>query len=67
MAHVGDAESVALHALHDKRDGRVAFGEREEGLPAQSPENIGLGKSHSASTLALSLGFPGRAGRIPTE
>jgi hypothetical protein len=39
--------------LHDKRDGRVAFGEREEGLPAQSPENLGLGKSHTSLDLGL--------------
>jgi hypothetical protein len=47
------AHGTLVHALHDKRDGRVAFGEREEGLPAQSPENIGLGKSHSSLDLGL--------------
>ena len=36
-----------IHALHDQRDGRVAFGEREECQMAQSAENVGLGKSDS--------------------
>ena len=37
----------AVHALHDERDGLVAFGEREEGLTPQSPENVGLRKPHA--------------------
>ena len=47
------AHGPLVHALHDERDGGVAFGEREEGLPAQSPENIGLRKSHSGLDFRL--------------
>jgi len=36
------AHRVLVHALHDQRDGLVAFGEREEGLRPQSPKNVGL-------------------------
>ena len=39
------AHGALVHALHDQRDRLVAFGEREEGLRAQSPENVGLSKS----------------------
>src|ERR1700690_2400080 len=42
------AHGALVHALHDKRDGLVAFGEREDGQLAQTPENIGLCKSDSA-------------------
>jgi hypothetical protein len=41
--------------LHDKRDGLVAFGEREEGQLAQTPENIGLSESDSGFDLRLAL------------
>ena len=41
------AHGTLVHALHDERDRLVAFGEREEGQPAQPSENIGLGKSDS--------------------
>ncbi len=61
------AHRTIVHALHDERDCRVAFGEREEGQPAQPPQNVGLANLTPASTFALSRGFPGRAGRMPTE
>ena len=38
------AHRTLVHALHDLRDGFVAFGEREERQPAQSPENIASGQ-----------------------
>src|ERR1700722_16730218 len=47
------AHGALVHALHDKRDGLVAFGEREEGLRAQSPEDIGLSKSDAGLDLRL--------------
>ena len=47
------AHGALVHALHDKRDGLVAFGEREEGLRAQSPEDIGLSKSDAGFDLRL--------------
>jgi hypothetical protein len=55
---------MAQHAF----DRRVAFGKREEGLVAQAAENVGLDEPNltPASTLALSLGFLGRAGSTPT-
>ena len=51
------AHGTIIHALHDQRDGVVAFGERKEGLSAQSPENVGLGERTPASTFALSRGL----------
>jgi hypothetical protein len=33
------AHGTLVHALDGERDGGVAFGERKEDLPAQSPEN----------------------------
>ena len=39
------AHGTIVHALHDERDRLVALGEREEGLPAQPPQNVGLGES----------------------
>src|SRR6202050_5363442 len=47
------AHGALVHALHDQRDGLVAFGEREEGLRAQSPEDIGLSKSDAGFDLRL--------------
>ena len=41
------AHGALVHALHDQHDGLIAFGKREEGQSAQSPENVRLGKSHS--------------------
>ena len=41
------AHRALVHALHDQRDGLVAFGEREERQPPQPPENVGLRKSDS--------------------
>ena len=46
------AHGPLVHALHGERDGGVAFGEREEGLPAQSPENVGLRESHARLRLS---------------
>ena len=46
-AHAEVAHGALVHALHDQRDGLVAFGEREERQMAQSPENVGLGESDS--------------------
>jgi hypothetical protein len=43
------AHGPLVHALHGERDGGVAFGERKENPPAQSPENISLRKSHTVS------------------
>ena len=47
------AHGTLVHALHDERDGLVAFGEREEGQPAQPPENVGLRKSHAGLDFRL--------------
>src|SRR5580658_11132619 len=47
------AHGALVHALHDKRDGLVAFGEREEGQLAQTPENIGLSESDSGFDFRL--------------
>jgi hypothetical protein len=70
------AHRTLVHALHDEFDGLVAFCEREEGLRAQSPEDIGLSKSDSGLDLRLALsrqlqlvsGRPGLqfASRIPS-
>ena len=48
-------DGALVHALHDKRDGLFAFGERKEGLRAQSPKDIGLSKSDSGLDLGLAL------------
>ncbi|PPQ31031.1 hypothetical protein CCR94_10585, partial [Rhodoblastus sphagnicola] len=47
------AHGALVHALHDKHDGLVAFGEREEGQSAQSPENVGLGEAHAGLDFCL--------------
>ena len=47
------AHGALVHALHDERDGLVAFGEREEGLRPQSPENVGLRESDAGLDLGL--------------
>src|SRR3984957_2235313 len=47
------AHRTLVHALHDEFDGLVAFGERGEGLCAQSAEDIGLSKSDSSLDLGL--------------
>jgi hypothetical protein len=70
------AHGALVHAMHDKRDGLVAFGEREEGLRAQPPENVRLSKSDTGFDLRLALsrqlqlvsGRPGLqfASRIPS-
>ena len=49
------AHGALVHAMHDKRDGLVAFGEREEGLRAQPPENVRLSKSDTGFDLRLAL------------
>ena len=59
------AHGTIVHAAHDERDRLVAFGEREEGQPAQPPQV--WANLTPASTFALSRGFAGRAGRTPTE
>lgn len=59
------AHRLAVHCLDGVRDGRVAFGEREEGLPSRASQNIGLRKS-PASTFALSRGLLGCGGCTPT-
>ena len=38
------AHRTIVHALHDERDRLVAFGEREEGQPAQPSQNVSLGE-----------------------
>ena len=53
------AHGPLVHALHDEHDGGVAFGERKENPPAQSPENIGLRKSHSRFDFRLIAGLVG--------
>ena len=52
-AHPEFAHRAFIHALHDQRDGRVAFGEREERQMAQSAENVGLGESDSGFDFRL--------------
>ena len=47
------AHRPAVHRLHGERDGGVAFGEREEGLPPQAPENVALREPHSCLDLRL--------------
>ena len=47
------AHSALVHALHDQRDGLIAFSEREESLRAQSPENVCLSKSDAGFDLRL--------------
>ena len=67
LAQAEVAHGTIVHALHDEGDRRVAFGEREERQMAQSPQNVGLGESDAGLDLGLVRGFPGRAGRTPTE
>ena len=57
---------MGVDALHRGRDRGVALGEREERLAAQPAQDVGLGEADPASTLALSRGLRGRAGRMPT-
>ena len=47
------AHRTIVHALHDERDRLVAFGEREEGQPAQPPQNVSLGESDPGLDLRL--------------
>ena len=47
------AHGTIVHAAHDERDRLVAFGEREEGQPAQPPQNVGLGESDPGLDLRL--------------
>jgi hypothetical protein len=47
------AHGALVHALHDEFDGLVAFGEREVGLRAQSPENVCLSESDAGLDLRL--------------
>ena len=51
------AHGTIIHALDGESDGGVAFGERKEGLTAQSPENVCLRSLTPASTFALSRGL----------
>ena len=44
------AHDVRVDALQRGGDRRVRLGQREEGLPAKPPEDVGLGKTHPAST-----------------
>jgi len=70
------AHGTLVHALHHKRDRRVAFGEREEGLRAQPSQNVRLRKSDAGFDFRLALSRQlqlvlGRAGlqfasRIPS-
>ncbi len=50
------AHGALVHALHDRRDRLVAFGEREERQRAQSAENVGLREPDAG----LDLGFVSR-------
>jgi hypothetical protein len=43
-AHPELAHGRNVHALHDERDGRVAFGEGEERQLPQPTQNVGLGE-----------------------
>src|SRR5271156_6603168 len=47
------AHGTLVHALHHKRDRRVAFGEREEGLRAQPSQNVRLRKSDAGFDFRL--------------
>jgi hypothetical protein len=44
-AEAKTAHRALVHPLHNQRNGLIAFGEREEGLRAQSPQDVGLRKS----------------------
>ena len=44
---------MGVDALHRGRDRRVALGEREEGLPAQPAEDVGLGEADPGLDLGL--------------
>ena len=50
------AHDVGIHALHRAGDRGVALGEREERLPSQPAEDVGLGEAHPC----LDLGFVAR-------
>ena len=47
------AHGTLVHALHDERDRRVAFGEREKRQMAQPPQNVSLRKSDSGFDFRL--------------
>lgn len=62
-ADADPAHDVGVDALQRGGDCRVRLSQREEGLPAKPPEDIGLGKTHSGLHFRL---IPlGRAGRMP--
>src|SRR5208337_4349834 len=62
------AHGTIVHALHDERDRLVALGEREEGQPAQPPQNVGLGESDPGLDLRLVPRLPAApAGRRPSN
>lgn len=65
-ADADPARHVGVDALQRGGDCRVRLGQREEGLSAKLPEDIGLGKTHSGFHLCLIPGFLGRAGGMPT-
>ena len=52
------AHGALVHALHDQRDGLIAFGEREERQPPQSPQNVGLREPDTGLDLRLVPGPP---------
>ena len=51
------AHGALVHALHDKGDGFVAFGKREESQLAQATQNVGLGESYSGFDFGLIARF----------
>ena len=54
-----------VHALHDQRDGLIAFGQREEGLRAQASENVGLSEPDPGFDLGLVARLVGSRGQNP--
>ena len=65
-AHAQPSHRAIVHAIEHAFDRRIDFGKREEGLVPKSTENVACANRTPASTLALSLGFLGRAGSTPT-
>src|SRR6478609_8380738 len=56
------AHDMSIDALDRGSDRQVGLIEREEGLPAQSPKDVGLGEAHTGLDLRFVAG-PARSGR----
>ena len=56
-----------VHASHDERDAALHSASEKKVSRRNRPRIYVCANLTPASTFALSLGFPGRAGRMPTE